>query len=306
MSLSRKMLEVSVHVATFLETVFQQIKRLLRYRLSLKHLYKPRPDDIFLVTYPKSGTTLMQMMLYQMTTKGEMDFSNIDEVSPWFERCLVLGAVDKMNTAPSPRFFKSHLPYEQVPRNGKIIYMARDARDVAVSAYHHQRLLMDRVGDLESFIDDFVEGKGSFGSWFRHIGTWWPHRNDPNVLFLRYEEVVADLAGTVREVARFCSIPLDEAELPRIVEGCGFELMKKHTIKFDPRMHNPDGDFIRKGKTGDGRAAFTPEQNRKLAERIDKLATRLGCSDVDRNALLLRPQIELKADDAAVAAAATP
>ena len=42
-----------------------------------------RDDDIYVVTYPKSGTTLMQMMLYQLTTDGKIDFKHIYDVSPW-------------------------------------------------------------------------------------------------------------------------------------------------------------------------------------------------------------------------------
>jgi len=292
MSVSRKLLEVTMSVAEYLEIVFQQIHRRIRYRLARQYDYKPRPDDTFLVTYPKSGTTLLQMMLYQMTTRGEMGFSHIDDVSPWFERALHLGRGEKLEKAPSPRFLKSHLSYEEVPRHGKIIYLARDVRDVAVSAYHHQRLLMGREGDLELFIDDFLVGHTGFGSWFEHIESWWPHRHDPNVLFLRYEEVVADLGGTVRKVARFCSIPVDEAELPRIVERCGFDFMKKHNNKFDPRMETTGEEFLRKGRTGEGRAGFTPEQSRRLGERIDELANRLGCSTEDADAPLLRLQLD--------------
>src|SRR5206468_68583 len=48
------------------------------YRLRRATDYSPRPDDLFIVSFPKSGTTLLQMILYQMTTAGEMDFPHID------------------------------------------------------------------------------------------------------------------------------------------------------------------------------------------------------------------------------------
>jgi hypothetical protein len=292
MWLSRLILETTIGFLKILGGLLWRVLQFLLRRQARLYLYKPRPDDIFLVTFPKSGTTLMQMMLYQMTTRGEMDFPHINSVSPWYE-CLyerpdLLPAVDK---APSPRYFKSHLPYEQLPRKAKLIYTARDAQDVAVSSYHHQRIVMALDSELKPFVDAFLADKSSFGSWFKHIESWWPHRKDPNVLFLRYEEVIADLAGTVRKVARFCDIPVDEADIPRIVERCGFDFMKRYNAKFDPRQRGAEhGQFIRKGGAGGGRSVFTPEQSRRLAERLEELAGKLGCTETEEFAPLLRPQ----------------
>jgi hypothetical protein len=294
MSLSRRILETSIGLLKIVGGALWILLIFLQKRLATRHLYKPRPDDIFLVTFPKSGTTLMQMMLYQLTTRGEMDFPHITSVSPWYEYLFeqpdLLPALD---SAPSPRFFKSHLPYEGLPRNAKLIYMARDARDVAVSSYHHQRIVMGLTSEPEPFVDAFLADKMSFGSWFQHIESWWPHRKDPNVLFLRYEEVITHLEETVRKVARFCEIPLAEADLPRIVERCGFEFMKRHNAKFDPRLRGAEsGQFIRKGGVGEGRSVFTPEQSRRLAERMEKLASKLGCAESEELAPLLRPRLE--------------
>jgi len=74
------------------------------YWLRLKHFdYVPRPDDIFIVTYPRSGTTWMQMILYQLTTDGSMDFPHIAEYCPWFERSL--RSARGFETRPAPRIF---------------------------------------------------------------------------------------------------------------------------------------------------------------------------------------------------------
>lgn len=280
--MSRKSLEILLWFVTLLHSRLLNLLHGLRYRMGLRHIYKPRPDDIFLVTYPKSGTTLMQMMLYQLTTDGEMDFPHIYCVSPWFEMELRRGAAQAMDELPSPRFFKSHLLYGRLPRNGRFIYVARDVRDVAVSAYHHFRLVTGKKKDIREFLDDFLQEKVFLGSWFKHIESWWPHRHDSNVLFLRYEEVVADLPGTVREVARFCKIPFDEADLPRIVERCGIEFMKQHDRKFDPRHHEMSqdaGTFIRRGGAGEGRLTFDLKQNRLLVSRMEELSRRLGSAD---------------------------
>jgi len=42
----------------------------------------------------------------------------------------------------------------------QIIYVARDAKDVAVSYYHHNRLMNGYTGSCEDFIEAFLEEIG--------------------------------------------------------------------------------------------------------------------------------------------------
>src|SRR5579864_3965630 len=69
-------------------------------------LFNTRSDDIFIASYPKSGATLMQMMLYQLTTEGEMDFPHIACVSPLLDDALRFG--DSLESFPAPRLLKTH------------------------------------------------------------------------------------------------------------------------------------------------------------------------------------------------------
>ncbi|HEX9941430.1 MAG TPA: sulfotransferase domain-containing protein [Thermoanaerobaculia bacterium] len=190
-----RLLDLSCTALAGLNRVVGLILNRLQLLRGARCWYRPRPDDVFVVSFPKSGTTLMQMVLYQLTTSGEMDFPHIESVSPWFEVNVLRGNPQVLEV-PSPRIFKSHLRYELLPRGARYIYLARDVRDVAVSAYYHSRLVSGQDLDLTWYLDRFLAGRTLFGSWFKHLESWWPHRNNPNVLFLRFEDVVADLEGT--------------------------------------------------------------------------------------------------------------
>lgn len=254
--------------------------------------FAPRPGDVFVVSYPKSGTTLMQMMLYQMTTPGDMGFPHICAISPHFEYELGRGYLQCMQV-PSPRIFKSHSLYKDLPRNSRYIYMVRDVRDVALSAYHHECLVSGMDQNLTGFLSRFLEGKTRFGSWFEHIESWWPHRHDSNVLFLRYEHVISDLEGTVRKVADFCGFEVREEDMPRILERCSLPFMKQHNDKFDPRLRRVSGsapDFIRKGGRGGGAEAMNDEQRQKLARELAALESKLSPSREDPFSDLLSPK----------------
>jgi hypothetical protein len=120
--------------------------------------FVPRPDDIFIVTYPRSGTTWMQMILYQFTTEGKMAFPHITTVCPWFERSQKDGTA--YDALPAPRVLKSHLSYRKIPKGPcRYIYVARDGKDMAVSYYHFYTTHMGFKGTFDDFFPRFLRGE---------------------------------------------------------------------------------------------------------------------------------------------------
>jgi hypothetical protein len=238
--------------------------------LRLKYLdYIPRPDDVFIVTYPRSGTTWMQMILYQLTTGGDMDLPHIAEYCPWFERSV--RSARGFETRPSPRFFKSHLHYAKIPKgNCKYIYVARDGKDVAVSYYHLYCSYNGYEGTFAEFFDRFLRGQVESGCWFEHVRAWWAHRHDANVLFLTYEDLSRDLDACLRKIAAFLGLELPPERLLTIRERCGFDFMKAHEPKFDPALELlwEQGiqlkSFLRNGKVGGGAVRLNEDQHTRF------------------------------------------
>ncbi len=245
--------------------------------------FVPRPDDIFIVTYPRSGTTWMQMILYQLTTDGSMEIPHIAEYCPWFEGSL--RSARGLETRPPPRIFKSHLAYPAIPKGPcKYIYVARDGRDVAVSYYHLYRTHVGYQGTFAEFFERFMRGKVQYGAWFQHVRGWWKHRHDPNVLFLTYEELTRDLGRCIRKIIDFCQFDVPSERLPVVVERCSFTFMKKHESKFDPAWELlwEEGvqlnSFLRKGRVGEGAIQLSAEQRARFDEefRLQLAGTGLG------------------------------
>ena len=242
--------------------------------------YTPRPDDIFIVAYPRSGTTWMQMIMYQLTTDGNMDFVHIADVCPWFERAALNGR--DFEALPSPRVFKSHLPHIWMPwRAPRSIYVARNGKDVASSFYHFLKSHFRYRGTFPKFFKLFMRGWLPWGSWFYHVSGWWRHRDDHRVLFLQYEDLVADLEGCVRQIIRFCGLTVPEERMPEILDRCSFAFMKQFEDKFDfatehmlEQGYTPSS-FLRQGKTGDGKTCLSAEEaarfDRKFERRLGKL-----------------------------------
>jgi hypothetical protein len=246
---------------------------------------------VFIASYPKSGTTLLQMLLYQLTTEGEMTFEHILDVQSMFDEDVFIRP-EYLDRMPSPRVLKSHAPKPgDLPGGSKKVYIFRSPADVALSLFNHKRLYGQRH-EIAAFIDQFV-GAPIEESWFGHVECWLGPRDDPNILVLRYESVIADVGSAARQVASFCGIELSGAKLGRIVERCDFKFMKKYTKKFDPRLWGPhpfnsaeaaaapgnnETDFINRGEAGLGISLFSPAQRRLLDRRLADLALKLNIS----------------------------
>lgn len=49
-------------------------------------------------------------------------------------------------------------------------------------------------------VKDLMPGGVMSHTYFEYIMSWWPYRDDPNVLFLHYSDVRKDLKGSVEKV----------------------------------------------------------------------------------------------------------
>ena len=200
--------------------------------------YKPSPTDLFIATYPKCGTTLMQQIVHGLRSGGDMDFSEITEVVPWIELADDVGLDLATPENSGPRAFKTHLDWHQVPKGGRYIYIVRDPRDVVVSFFHFLKGWFFEAGsvDLEEFALGYVLQGSRSGRYWEHLVSWWPKRLAADTLFLSFEDMLEDLAGTVARVAAFIEVPQDAARLERATQQATFEFMRAHGDQFDDHL----------------------------------------------------------------------
>lgn len=258
----------------------------LKFYKAIKVDFRPRPDDIFVVTYPKSGTTWMQMIMYQLATDGSMEIDHIGRRCPYFEAAIRFRNFRAdFDDIPAPRIFKTHLAYEEMPRwNCKYIYVARHGKDVLVSFFNQYRDSGSFKGTLAQFTKLFLSGRLIGGSWFRHVAGWYAHRDDENVLFLTFEDLKADLESCVRRIADFCGFVIDEERMPTILERCSFAFMKQHESKFDPEAERSlhrgtrHNNFIRSGRSGEGKEVLGPAEEMEFEAEYRKHFGHLGRS----------------------------
>ncbi|GIY14918.1 sulfotransferase 1C4, partial [Caerostris darwini] len=202
--------------------------------------YKPRPDDVFVVTYPKCGTTWTQHTLTLIFRHGEPIESHMDffTAAPFLEVTGAKGAEEM----PRPGVLKMHLPFHLTPWSdqAKYIYVTRNPKDCCVSYFHHMKNLRGRMfhGTFDQFFELFLSGKVDYGDYFDHLMEWYKHRNDPNVLFVTYEEMKANPEAAVLKIASFVddekyAKPLreDPQKLRNVLKYSSFKHMKETVNK---------------------------------------------------------------------------
>jgi hypothetical protein len=247
--------------------------------------YRPQPGDIFVSTYPKCGTTWMQYIVYLILRNGRglEHGQNINDVFPHLEEV----GKELVAALPPPRLIKTHLPFERTPwhAQAKYIYVARNPFDCVVSFYHHTRGFVRHYdyadGSFDDFFECFISGEVDFGDYFDNLLSWYPHRNDANVLFTTYEELLADAGAAVVAIAEFLGesaarIVRDPAVLARILEQSSFRGMRENQSRWSSQRPSNMPEFVRKGVVGDWENYFSPEQTRRLLAKFEQRARGTG------------------------------
>lgn len=238
-----------------------------------------RPTDVFLSTFPKCGTTWMQNLLYQLREGGNPQIDCIYNYVPWLEY-----PIDGVSTEErleyyarlrDPRIFKLHLCFGECPywEMAKYITCSRDPRDAAVSLFFHQlyfnRELPQRRKIIEDF-DEFIENWLERGKYWEFLNSWWPHRNDPNILWLRFEDLKSELLAQVRRVVDFLKWEVSPIQIERILPLLDFEWMKQNESRFLMDNRDFSGPFFRKGRVDRGASSLSHQQQLAILEAAQK------------------------------------
>jgi Sulfotransferase domain len=245
------------------------------------------PDDVFLVSYPRSGNTWTRFLLGNLLyPHAPVTFSNIETRIPeiYFNLDRVLRAL------PRPRMLKSHESFQ--PHYPHVIYVVRDPRDVAISFYHHNVKARNIPDDcpMTSFVPRFIAGEfdQKFGSWRDNVLSWVSLRGEnPNFMMLRYEEMKRDTTETLLHVVAFLEhrsfrkIDSSLEALQRAIELSSPERMR--TLEKEEaaswvltKSTRSDKPFVRTAKAGGWKSQLAPESVEAIESAWGDLMQSLG------------------------------
>lgn len=235
-----------------------------------KLLFGEREDDIYIASYPKSGTTVMQMILYHLTSDGRMDFKHIYEVSPWIRNASFIG--EKPLKMSAPRVIKTHDNYSFFDKmiKGRFIYIYRNGMDVAVSHFHQQKNYNNQNLTFEKYLIQFFKQK----KWFKHVRDWTRNRNKLAIIYVKYEDLLENKEKEIKRIIDFLGISFNQKAINRALKFSSFEWMKKNETLFGEKnkvQKKTYDQFIRNGKSGEGKIMFDEEQQIRFQNIYNKI-----------------------------------
>ncbi|XP_063007789.1 sulfotransferase 6B1-like [Melospiza melodia melodia] len=251
--------------------------------------FEARRDDVILAGYPKSGTNWLSQILTdliaisQKKTPGSESSVNAEESAefPYLE-VGDAGKYERMTKLSSPRFMVTHLRPENLPKsifqsNAKIFLLIRNPKDVATSYYHYSNglALLPSYETWDDFFTDFMTKKMAWGCYFEYLSEWNKYADKENIMTITYEEMKENPALSVKNIATFFGIPLNEEQLHLVLDRSSFQSMKKNSDK----THGSVGNILfRKGGVSDWKNLFTDDQSKEMDRAFEEhiAGTKLG------------------------------
>lgn len=238
--------------------------------------YMPFDDDIILCTYPKTGTTWMTYIIW-MILHGAESFPGMRELSKTLAPYLEQYGTSKIEELKPPRFYRTHLPRGLVKINlkAKYIYTYRRPEDTLVSYYYFGKMTETPENDFDDFFESFLEGTVPCGNYLDHLYKYYVHKDDPNFLFVSYENLINDTKNQFLRVANFLGHDYyrdllgNDVFLEKVLDSTSFGNMKRNlSIPISLSGGKDTAEMFRKGVVGEGKDKLTSEQMSRLRALI--------------------------------------
>jgi hypothetical protein len=138
-----------------------------------------------------------------------------------------------------------------------------------------REMLRDALLEWMANDADPHEDPDSLPGIMRHLSDAWARRGEPNVLLVRYEDLLADLEGQMRWLAGRLAITVPEQAWPALIQAATFGRMRDRAgtlVQAPPGISGDAASFFRRGTSGAGREMLSDEELADYNAHVARLA----------------------------------
>ena len=247
-------------------------------------MVKIRPDDVFVVTPPKCGTTWMQTIV-ALLLSGDADVeTELSVKMPWVDiRVREMPEVaERLEGMSHRRSMKSHTPMDGLPLDDQAQYICvfrhpldahfsfrKHVHNVPLPWFDHWYPLDDTDGTaFRRFLDGGAEGFDGDATPLAHILQHYTAAkalsDRPNVSLFHYADMKRDLAAVFDRLSELLGTPHSTAVMERLVQTATFDNMKDNAERYAPSggkgFFKSDAEFFHSGTNGKWHGNLTNEE----------------------------------------------
>jgi len=274
-----------------------QTYRLIRAKAARSRIRIPRvwswhiglkPQDIFQASYPRSGSTWLRFILFQILQGEEAGFGKIDKCIPEIHQHRGVPPI----LPAGGRLIKTHEQYRK--EYTRSVLLVRDVRDVILSSHARAVELglapLVSNGDFDSFMLSMLEGRAlQMGSWQEHTRTWLdsPLAKNGNLLVVRYEDLRKKPEQVLGQLLEFLGVTADSRVIRKAIEDNSLQQMRakedkarkagEQTALLEANKRiGEEGRFVRKGAVAGWRDKLTDAQIKIINRYAGNMLATLG------------------------------
>ena len=194
-----------------------------------------KKNQIFLVSFPKTGRTWLSYMLREIESKKNIDLNYI--ISHDFSEIIIESGFRQ----DSNIIFKNTNRYFY--RRAKVIFLVRDPRDVIVSHFHQVTKRAKNPLQFSS-ISSFVRNKSlGFNRIIHFYNLWCKQKHIPKSFYLiKYEDLVNNGENELKKLLSFFNVNVSSNLIDQVYSESNAKKMRQKELQ------NKLSDFNNFGK----------------------------------------------------------
>jgi hypothetical protein len=243
------------------ETIVNIFRRIVFTKDKISHGNSWDMSDIFIASYPKSGTTWLCLILANIiqelkgNSNRRVDFYSVHDYVPDFHF-----NPQKIDNIKPQRFIKTHELFNiwnnriKVKGRGnvypRVVYLVRDGKKSTISSLRYFNALS---GDVD--FSNFIKAERlSHGTWDDHVDGWLLSNNvvpRKMIHVVSYEDLVDNTYETIKSILDFSGLKVSQSIIRKSIKNSDISVMRKLEEKYGNGVVYADLDykFARKGES---------------------------------------------------------